>query len=333
MSLEVSQRLADMRREKGYSQEALASELGLSRQAVSKWERGESQPDTGNLIALADLYGVTLDELVREKAPEKAAEPEAALEEAAEDGMGDAADEGVDASGSCTADASAREDAPLNTASGVASDVSPQVPLPENADQGTASMSQESGKQALDAQVPGMQSAVRQEPASTASSAAQGQDQPHTAGAEAASQAASHQGQPAAAPGPASFQGQSGPAPSEAPFQGCPSGAAGPDAFQAQAAGPLPSSGCPGAPGSQPQPQAAQPQAPQPQPAKPPRSPWVTFPYPLLVVVLFLLAGFFFHAWNPAWVLFLTIPFYYWIVKVITDDPEYRADRDQRFGR
>lgn len=65
MNVEIAQRLAAMRREKGYSQEELANRLGLSRQAVSKWERAESSPDTGNLIALADLYGVTLDELVR----------------------------------------------------------------------------------------------------------------------------------------------------------------------------------------------------------------------------------------------------------------------------
>ncbi|MEI3023924.1 MAG: helix-turn-helix transcriptional regulator [Streptococcus sp.] len=68
MNVEIAQRLAEMRREKGFSQEELAARLGLSRQAVSKWERAESSPDTGNLIALADLYGVTLDELVRVEA-------------------------------------------------------------------------------------------------------------------------------------------------------------------------------------------------------------------------------------------------------------------------
>ena len=48
----------------GLSQEALAAQLGVSRQAVSKWERSESSPDTDNLIALAALYGVSLDELL-----------------------------------------------------------------------------------------------------------------------------------------------------------------------------------------------------------------------------------------------------------------------------
>ncbi|MEG0376021.1 MAG: helix-turn-helix transcriptional regulator, partial [Raoultibacter sp.] len=65
MNVEIAQRLAELRRDKGYSQEELAEKLGLSRQAVSKWERAESSPDTGNLVALAKLYGVTLDELLR----------------------------------------------------------------------------------------------------------------------------------------------------------------------------------------------------------------------------------------------------------------------------
>lgn len=65
MNVQIAQRLAELRRSKGYSQEALANELGLSRQAVSKWERAESSPDTENLIALARLYGVSLDDLLR----------------------------------------------------------------------------------------------------------------------------------------------------------------------------------------------------------------------------------------------------------------------------
>lgn len=60
----MAQRLVDRRKAAGLSQEALADELGVSRQAVSKWERSESSPDTDNLIALAALYGVSLDELL-----------------------------------------------------------------------------------------------------------------------------------------------------------------------------------------------------------------------------------------------------------------------------
>ena len=64
MNVEIAERLAKRRREAGYSQENLAEKLGVSRQAVSKWERSESSPDTDNLIALAQLYGVSLDELL-----------------------------------------------------------------------------------------------------------------------------------------------------------------------------------------------------------------------------------------------------------------------------
>ena len=64
MNVEIAHRLATMRREKGYSQEALAEKLGLSRQAISKWERAEALPDTEVLYDIAMLYGVTLDYLV-----------------------------------------------------------------------------------------------------------------------------------------------------------------------------------------------------------------------------------------------------------------------------
>lgn len=64
MDLAMAQRLVDRRKAAGLSQEALAAQLGVSRQAVNKWERSESSPDTDNLIALAALYGVSLDELL-----------------------------------------------------------------------------------------------------------------------------------------------------------------------------------------------------------------------------------------------------------------------------
>ena len=64
MTIEVADRLVKLRKKYGYSQEELADKLGLSRQAVSKWERAEASPDTDNLICLAKLYGVSLDELL-----------------------------------------------------------------------------------------------------------------------------------------------------------------------------------------------------------------------------------------------------------------------------
>ena len=51
------------------TQEFVAEHLGISRQAVSKWENGSSDPSTSNLLALAKLYGVDAAELLREVAP------------------------------------------------------------------------------------------------------------------------------------------------------------------------------------------------------------------------------------------------------------------------
>ena len=51
------------------TQEFVAEHLGVSRQAVSKWENGSSDPSTSNLLALARLYGVDAAELLRDVAP------------------------------------------------------------------------------------------------------------------------------------------------------------------------------------------------------------------------------------------------------------------------
>lgn len=64
MTIETANRLYELRKQQGLSQEELAEKLGVSRQAVSKWERSEASPDTDNLIALAKIYGMSLDELI-----------------------------------------------------------------------------------------------------------------------------------------------------------------------------------------------------------------------------------------------------------------------------
>ena len=56
--------LKSQRTARHMSQEYLAEQLGVTRQAVSKWESGTSEPNTANLVALAKLYGISLDELV-----------------------------------------------------------------------------------------------------------------------------------------------------------------------------------------------------------------------------------------------------------------------------
>ena len=64
MNIEIANRLVKLRKENGLSQEELAAKIGISRQAVSKWERAEASPDTDNLILLARLYGISLDALL-----------------------------------------------------------------------------------------------------------------------------------------------------------------------------------------------------------------------------------------------------------------------------
>lgn len=64
MNLKIANRLVQLRKSHHLSQEALAQKLGVSRQAVSKWERAEASPDTDNLILLSRLYGVSLDTLL-----------------------------------------------------------------------------------------------------------------------------------------------------------------------------------------------------------------------------------------------------------------------------
>ena len=75
MNVEIAERLAARRRLAGLSQEALAEKLGVSRQAVSKWERGEGLPDVYILAQIAQLYGVTVSNLIGEEEPPKKANP------------------------------------------------------------------------------------------------------------------------------------------------------------------------------------------------------------------------------------------------------------------
>ena len=70
--MKLEEKLTALRKEKGLSQLELAEALGVSRQAVSRWEVGASAPGTENLLALSRLYGVPLDELVG--GPARAAE-------------------------------------------------------------------------------------------------------------------------------------------------------------------------------------------------------------------------------------------------------------------
>ncbi len=62
----MGERIQDLRKRQGMSQEALAEQMQVSRQAVSKWERGEAMPDTGNVVQLSKLFQVSTDYLLQE---------------------------------------------------------------------------------------------------------------------------------------------------------------------------------------------------------------------------------------------------------------------------
>ena len=60
------EKLTQLRRDQGWSQETFAQQMNVSRQAVSKWESGHSLPDYDKLIAITDLFSVSLDYLLRD---------------------------------------------------------------------------------------------------------------------------------------------------------------------------------------------------------------------------------------------------------------------------
>ena len=63
--MNLSQKLLQLRRRQGLSQEALAEKMGAARQTISKWENDQAQPELDALVRLSELYGVSLDWLVK----------------------------------------------------------------------------------------------------------------------------------------------------------------------------------------------------------------------------------------------------------------------------
>ncbi len=88
----LSEKILSLRTARGMSQDDLAEQLEVSRQSVSKWETGQSTPDLDKIIRLADLFGVTVDELVRSgevprppEPPQKPPEPQVVYVEGGRD--------------------------------------------------------------------------------------------------------------------------------------------------------------------------------------------------------------------------------------------------------
>ncbi|MDE6722992.1 MAG: helix-turn-helix domain-containing protein, partial [Eubacterium sp.] len=65
MSIKQGDYLKELRIKNNLSQEKLGEALGLSRQSVSKWEQGYAMPDTENLLKLSELYGVSVDTILK----------------------------------------------------------------------------------------------------------------------------------------------------------------------------------------------------------------------------------------------------------------------------
>ncbi|MBQ6266850.1 MAG: helix-turn-helix domain-containing protein [Clostridia bacterium] len=99
----IGARIAQYRKQAGLSQEALAEQLGVSRQSVSKWESGGVMPDLDKVLAMSALFGVSTDALLKEtpeeETPETSAEAplaEESVDEAAQEAAEDYLEEDAD---------------------------------------------------------------------------------------------------------------------------------------------------------------------------------------------------------------------------------------------
>ena len=76
----LGEKIASARKEKGMTQEMLAEQLGVTRQAVARWETGLSVPDAGMLVRIAGALDTTVNELLGEEEPEQGRDLAAELE-------------------------------------------------------------------------------------------------------------------------------------------------------------------------------------------------------------------------------------------------------------
>lgn len=195
MNLEIANRLVQLRKEHHLSQEELAEKIGISRQAVSKWERAESSPDTDNLILLSQLYHMSIDELLKTN----------------------------------VAKDNTNADAVSNVAAGTANAIETAY-IPQ-----TANVTQTYTPQA----------------ANTAQASYTDQSANETQAANENQATNEHK----------------------------------------------------------------------------PTSAWMKFPYPVLVTIIYLIIGSIFNKWHPGWVVFLTIPIYYWLVEILVPQQNEQDDK------
>ena len=69
------EKLLALRKQNNFSQEELAEKLGVSRQAISRWESGETMPDSPNLLQISKIFSVSADYLLRDEIEEIFPEP------------------------------------------------------------------------------------------------------------------------------------------------------------------------------------------------------------------------------------------------------------------
>ena len=82
--MRLSEKIMDLRKKSGWSQEELAERLGISRQSVSKWETGESVPDIDKIIRMSELWNVSTDYLLKDD-PENGEQAKEHVESSRED--------------------------------------------------------------------------------------------------------------------------------------------------------------------------------------------------------------------------------------------------------
>ena len=70
----LAEKIINLRKQKGWSQEELAEKLDVTRQSVSKWESAQSLPDIAKILQMSELFGVTTDYLLKDNEEQENAE-------------------------------------------------------------------------------------------------------------------------------------------------------------------------------------------------------------------------------------------------------------------